>query len=121
MHAVSSELSHPSQLFDAAVQSLQDGDTAEDVIEDSRPEPTEVNVDIKKAKKIRARKDADKQEAVIKLDAVRENIDHLLSLFNASADAATAYGEAVKAIAEKAGLQASVVRKFVSARASENF
>ena len=80
-----------------------------------------VNVDSTKGRRIRSRKDADKQEAVIKMSEVKDKIDYLLQLYKASEDAGNTYGEAVKSIAEKAGLQSSVVRKFVSARASEKF
>jgi hypothetical protein len=80
-----------------------------------------VNVDSKHGRAVRSRKDSEGQEAVIKMKELRDKLDHLVSLFNAAADASTAYGEAVKAISEKAGLQASVVRKFVSAKVSEKF
>lgn len=68
-----------------------------------------------------ARKDKDGQEAVIKLDRLRDKVDHLLSLFRAQADAATEYGDAVKAVAEVSGLNASTVRKFIAARAGDDF
>ena len=81
----------------------------------------QANVDLKKGRRIRARKDAEGQEAVIELCALRDKMDHLTSLYGSAKEAREIYGEAVKAIAEKAGLQSSVVRKFVSAKASEKF
>lgn len=76
-------------------------------------------------KKIRSgpvgRKDKEGQEAVIKLAELRDRIDDLVLLHGRAKDARTVYGDAVKAAAEKSGLLASVVRKFVAARASEDF
>jgi len=85
------------------------------------PSAAQVNTDIVAGRKISAHKDADGQEAVIKVRELAEKVDHLVQLANAASDASTAYGEAVKAIAEKAGLQASVVRKFIAAKVSDNF
>lgn len=67
------------------------------------------------------RKDADKQEKVIELKIVRDRIDDLVDLHNAAAAAGTRFGDAIKATAEKSGLLASTVRKFVTARAGEDF
>src|SRR6266478_813265 len=60
----------------------------------------------KAARKVRGRKakTSDHQEAIIKLDEL-----HPLAI------------ESMKAWAEKAGLQSSVLRKFIAARAGENF
>jgi ATP-dependent 26S proteasome regulatory subunit len=80
-----------------------------------------VNTDAKKGRSVRARKDKEGQEAILKIGEVREKIGSLVDLHNAVKDAGTVYGEAVKAVAEKAGLNAAVLRKFVSARAGKKF
>lgn len=80
-----------------------------------------VNTDISTGKRIRARKDADKQEAVIKMGTLKESVEELIKLYRYSKVASDTFSEAVKNIAEKAGLQASVVRKFIAARAGEKF
>lgn len=68
----------------------------------------------------RGRKDKG-QEAVIKLEALSVKVDDLVKLYNAQTEAATDFGEAVKLVAEKAGLNAATVRKYISARAGDNF
>lgn len=73
-------------------------------------------------RKPRGRKDvSDKQEAVIELEVVRERIEDLIGLYHAAEAAGTDLSEAVKASAEEAGIQASVLRKFIAARAGEKF
>lgn len=67
------------------------------------------------------RKDSDGQEAVIKLDKVKEKIDHLIKLHKTAADASDALNDGIKAVAEKSGLLASVVRKYVVAKAGDKF
>ena len=67
------------------------------------------------------RKDAEKQEQVIELDVLRERSDYLVQLFYAKRDAAKEFGDAVKATAEKAGLLSTVVRKFVAAKAGDDY
>ena len=69
----------------------------------------------------RGRKNADKQEAVITMAPVKESIDELVALKIQADAAGDKFNDAVKATAEKAGLLASVVRKFVQARAGEKF
>lgn len=68
----------------------------------------------------RGRKDQG-TEAVIKMEAVKDRIEDLVGLYNAAAQAKEDLSSAVKAVAEKAGLLATVVNKFVAARAGENF
>lgn len=85
---------------------------------------TEVNAPRRrngKADKPLGRKDKDKQEAVIRCDVVRENIADLILLYNRAGAAATDYGDKVKAIAEMSGLLASTIRRFVTARAGNDF
>ena len=67
------------------------------------------------------RKDAEKQPAVIKTKEVTDKIEHLIELHNAKREASTNYGDAVKAVAEKSGYLASVVRKLVNAKAGDDF
>ena len=67
------------------------------------------------------RKDATGQDAVIRMDPVKESVDELIELYVKSGDAAAKFNEAIKATAEKSGLLAATVRKFVVARAGEKF
>lgn len=67
------------------------------------------------------RKDADKQEAVITMEPVKEGIEDLVQLYVKAGTANDRLNDAIKATAEKAGLLASVVRKFVVARAGEKW
>lgn len=69
----------------------------------------------------RGRKDADKQEQVIKTKIVKDRVDQLVQLKNNADSAATDFNDAVKKAAEDSGLLASSVRKFVVARAGEKF
>lgn len=70
----------------------------------------------------RGRRDpATRQEATIETAVVKDRVQELVLLLQRSKDASTAYSDGVKAAAEKAGLQASVVRKFIEARAGEQF
>ena len=71
-------------------------------------------------KQVSSRKDVDGQSAVIKIFELRDKLDYLVKLFGAAQVAKDIYGDAVKAIAEKAGLQASTVRKFIAAKAGDN-
>jgi len=73
-----------------------------------------------RTRKARGREDRG-QEAVIKLDPIKSQVDELVQLHRKAAEANDQYGEAIKATAEKSGLLASVVRKFVAARAGEKF
>ncbi len=81
-------------------------------------ETTKVNG---KAKSARGRKDADKQEAVIKTKIVKDRVEELVNLKRAADEAGVQFNDAIKAAAEKSGLLAATVRKFVVARAGENF
>ncbi len=69
----------------------------------------------------RGRQGRDKQEKVIRMKELDDRIPHLVSLHTKSKDAAKDYSDAVKAVAEKSGLLASVVRRFVVAKAGQNF
>ena len=67
------------------------------------------------------RKGRDNQEAVIKLDEVREKVQTLVDLYKLTQDTAANLNDGIKAVAESSGLLASVVRKFVVARAGDHF
>jgi len=67
------------------------------------------------AKQARGRIDSDGQEAIIKLDPVRAKIDELQHLYFESREAAEAFSDAIKAVAEEAGLNAKALRTFVKA------
>ncbi len=71
--------------------------------------------------KARGRKDSTGQEAVIQIDPIRDSITNLGNLYDAYVDARGALNDAVKAVAEKSGLQSSVVRKLVNARGNDKF
>jgi hypothetical protein len=64
----------------------------------------------------------DKQESVVRADQLTPAvIDSLVADFLYAADAANTLSEGIKAAAEKAGIQATVLRKFITARAGEKF
>jgi hypothetical protein len=67
------------------------------------------------------RQDRSKQEKVIKLSELDDRMTHLISLYNKSTEASKDLSDAIKAVAEKAGLLASVVRRLVTAKAGDNF
>lgn len=72
-------------------------------------------------KRVRARKDSDGQEAVIDTGVIKDRIEELVRLHSKVVEARTDLAEAVKSAAEEAGLNAGAVRKFVQARAAEDF
>jgi hypothetical protein len=72
-------------------------------------------------RKVRGRKDADKQEAITQPDVINGRIDELLRLYGASQSAGVEFSDAVKAAAEASGYNVAAIRKFVVARAGENF
>jgi hypothetical protein len=61
------------------------------------------------------------QESAITLGHLKENIGELVTLYIQQQDSAARCSDAIKAAAEKSGLLANVVRKFVKARAGEKF
>lgn len=71
--------------------------------------------------KARGRKDADKQEQVIKTKFVVDRIADLCDLYSKAQATNDKLNDAIKAVAEQSGLLAATVRKFVVARAGENF
>lgn len=70
--------------------------------------------------KVKGRKDAG-QEAIIKSKEVENRIADLVDLHIKSVALKEKLNDAIKAVAEKAGLHASTVAKFVHARAGERF
>lgn len=72
-------------------------------------------------RKAKGRKDEDKQEAVINLESLVTKIDELIKLHRAQEEAKTDFADAVKAVAEKAGLHAKNVRSFIIAKAGDKF
>ncbi len=74
-------------------------------------------------KSARGRKDNQGQEAVIQPDTLKKRLRELGELKIKAEEANQRLKDAVKAVAEKAGLEATVVRKFVNARhaGSEKF
>lgn len=71
--------------------------------------------------KAKARVNHDHQEAVQQPKVIKQRIDSLVNAKQAADDAAEAYSDAIKKAAEDSGYLASVVKKFVTARASEKF
>ena len=71
--------------------------------------------------KASGRRDKQGQEVVIKMKELEERIVDLVELHIKAGRAKDALNDAIKGAAEKCGLQASVVSKFVSVRAGENF
>src|SRR5579885_2803699 len=69
----------------------------------------------------RGRQDRGGQEKVIKIDELKSRLPHLVSLHNKAREAAKDLSSAVKAVAEKSGLLATVVRKAVVAKAGDSF
>jgi hypothetical protein len=73
-------------------------------------------------KRPRGRKDQTTgQEAAISLRPIKDGIEELVSLYTQQQESAARCSDAIKAVAEKSGLMANVVRKFVKARAGEKF
>ena len=82
---------------------------------------TDAGTGTKRRSSTKGRVDKDRQEAVIDKSAVADKVDYLVKLYKASEEAAKDFSEAIKAISEKAGLNASPVRKYIIARAGEDF
>ncbi len=69
----------------------------------------------------RGRQDRSGQEKVIDKTKLTEKLDHLVRLHTSAKEAQKDLSDAIKAVAEKSGLLASVVRKIVVAKAGESF
>lgn len=103
---------HIEALNNAFLQTPADGEP------DAPDAKKQASLAINKAK---GRKDADGVEVIIKMKPAKDEIGRLLKLKVACDEATENYNSAVKFVAEQAGLQASVVNKFVRARAGEHF
>ena len=83
--------------------------------------PMEPTTTGKKKRERKGRVGKDKQEAVMNRAAVNDKADYLVGLYRTSTDAANDFSEAIKAVSEKAGMNASAVRRFIVAKAGENY
>jgi len=72
-------------------------------------------------KRSTGRKDADKQPAVERPEALVKRLDELITLHRKLVSAGEEFSDAVKATAEDSGMLAKNVRSFVLARAGERF
>jgi hypothetical protein len=61
------------------------------------------------------------QEEAITLRPIKDGIEELVNLYVQQQQSAARCSDAIKAAAEKSGLLANVVRKFVKARAGDKF
>lgn len=75
----------------------------------------------KRRRRARGRKDNDGQEAVLDLKAIKDRVPDLIKLHIATKEAREEYSEAIKASAEKGGINARSLRAYVRARASESY
>lgn len=70
----------------------------------------------------RKSKTSDHQEAVIELSVLNPlAIETLVAGLKSAQESTAIFNDGIKAFAEKAGIQASVLRKFIVARAGESF
>jgi hypothetical protein len=67
------------------------------------------------------RKDADKQEQIIELDEIKSSVPELVLLYKAAEDSANALSDSIKHVAERGGVLAATLRKFVAAAAVDRF
>lgn len=74
----------------------------------------------RKARDVRGRKNRDQQEAVIKISELKDRLDDLVNLHLKAKEAQRKENDAIKATAKASGLLASVVKKAVVARASDD-
>lgn len=63
----------------------------------------------------------DKQEQVIERGQVFDREQELVKLYHASTEASKDFSDAITVAAEKSGLNASAIRKYIIAKAGENF
>jgi hypothetical protein len=80
-----------------------------------------VDINEGRTREVGGRKDADKQEQIIETGEIRVRASHLLELHERAKSASADYSEAIKAAAEASGLNASTVRSYIAAVASEQF
>lgn len=77
--------------------------------------------DLLGVRKPKGRKDPERQEAVLRHEVIEKRIEELTKLHHRIKDAQEAFSEAIKRAATDSGFNASVVRRFVAARASEEY
>jgi hypothetical protein len=83
---------------------------------------TETNAEARRKPQGRKAKTSDHQEAAITLDKLTAAVIHtLVADLKHAQEAGDIFASGIKAQAEKAGIQASVLRKFIAARAGESF
>ncbi len=70
---------------------------------------------------VRGRKGPEGQEAAIKMQPIKDAVEDAVELYNKLGQASEQFNDAIKAMAEKSGMLAVVVRKLVTARAGEKF
>lgn len=75
----------------------------------------------KGGKNVKGRKDSEGQEAVINLKPLKDNIKNLVALKKKEISAKDARSDAVKATAEKCGVQTSAVNQLVNAIVADRF
>lgn len=61
------------------------------------------------------------QETAFRLAPIRQSIAELVTLYTQQCESAARFSDAIKVTAEKSGLLASVVSKYVKARAGDQF
>lgn len=67
------------------------------------------------------RKNEDKQEQVIEFDEIKSSLSELVGLYQAAEESNTTFSDAIKETAERSGILAGTLRKFVVAKAGEQF
>lgn len=83
---------------------------------------TEGNTEQKAGRRARVgRTGKDKQEQVIVREEVAEREQQLIKLYHASTEASKDFGDAINVAAEKSGMNASAIRKYIIAKAGDNY
>lgn len=75
----------------------------------------------KRTRRVVGRQDNEGQEQVIDSSVIEGREDELVELKNKAAQAAEDYSEAIKKAAEDSGYNAGTVRKYIEAKAGDNF
>lgn len=61
------------------------------------------------------------QEQAVKLDPIRDKLEHLAKLYRKCENAKEDLSEAIKSVAESGGIHASVLKRFIAARCGEGY
>jgi hypothetical protein len=75
----------------------------------------------KRGRKAVVRKDADCQEQVFKRSELIAREAHLIEAYRQAHEASEQFSADIKATAEKCGLNAAAVRRYIAAKASEDY